>query len=154
MCTTQHIFYPYRHKRRSDLHKEETLTCVQIKKWRRNSHEKKSCVVHKIGACKFVSNGHYICVNLIAESAQIESYLSNRMLWVKWREILRLATRKFLLREGILLAEVIVTFVTRKVRIVTNVTVIDSYRFISCTIVLYCTINSIHRLKQCCLLEQ
>ena len=25
----QHIFYPYKHKRRSVLHKEEKLTCVQ-----------------------------------------------------------------------------------------------------------------------------
>ena len=42
-------------------------------------------------------------------SAQIEIYLSNRMLWVKWREILKCGPRK-LLREGIYLGEVTVTF--------------------------------------------
>ena len=62
-------------------------------------------------------------------SAQIEIYLSNRMLWVKLREILKCGPRK-LLREGILLAEVIVTFVTRKVRIVTNVTVIRFHLYV------------------------
>ncbi len=81
-------------------------------------------------------------------SAQIEIYLSNRMLWVKWREILKCGPRK-LLREGIYLGEVTVTFRYPKSSnryecysdsfsfSATN------YRFISCIIVLYCTIDSI-----------
>ena len=60
MCTTSHIFNPYNNKRRTVSREEEELTLATKKKWRRNSHEKKREVVHKIGTCKFISNEQYV----------------------------------------------------------------------------------------------
>ena len=66
MCTTSHIFYPYNNKRRTVSREEEELTLATKKKWRRNSHEKKREVVHKIGTCKLKSMEQYslICTLL------------------------------------------------------------------------------------------